>query len=421
MISPNGVRKELLLLYKLAMHNSMMNRSNTSMIKERGRAAPNWYGARALVITVMGMGMLSQAGAAVFATRQGAPDVMSIVGEIRPGDFSRFKAFIRAQWKPKNNYDPRTVYLNSPGGDVGEALLFAEHFDKGFFSTFVVEKSVCYSACTIMFAGGAERNFDSTSRLGFHRLSLKRNELDIQKARAETTTANERVNAFFKKVGFPTILVERMNETPPSDIFLVDQRWVQDHGIDRQLSYQPAFLDVAEKQCGRNPMYPSVGLPALQAYPKKAFAAWMACSDDVKSINGSLAYSEELSQKQRSDEKNLADVMRGFKAMRWEIVSPSWKEFFVDRKDAIRSGNVVTAWFLENDIYKGKEKSTLSKRVFNCSNRTQWAVAGISCDGRMCENPLSYYEIDDPTVHKTADLPTDSPFALMLAAACGAK
>ncbi len=62
--------------------------------------------------------------------------------------------------------DLRTVFLDSPGGDVGEALRVADVIEAHGLSTVV--RRQCASACTALFVAGRERRLLPLGRLGFH-------------------------------------------------------------------------------------------------------------------------------------------------------------------------------------------------------------------------------------------------------------
>jgi hypothetical protein len=62
------------------------------------------------------------------------------------------------------------IRLNSNGGRVGEAIILGDIIQQRRLSTYVV--SVCASACTEVFLGGAHRYIAPGGKLGFHRLSV---------------------------------------------------------------------------------------------------------------------------------------------------------------------------------------------------------------------------------------------------------
>ncbi len=219
---------------------------------------------------------------------------IAIEGEIKPGDYKKFLLF-RLDLFLKSKVVGNHVFLDSPGGNVEEALEFAEFFSTYLFSTYVLDGKSCFSACTIIWAGGVERNLERTGRLGFHRLSFKEKELDIQKTKSALTPANLKVIAFFKEVGFPNSIIEKMNETAPTDLFIIDLRWLINQDLITAISYQPIFLDVVEKRCGVNPT--TAPFKSNQSYTddiKVKFSKWLDCAEKVKDANRELQHAKTM-------------------------------------------------------------------------------------------------------------------------------
>jgi hypothetical protein len=118
--------------------------------------------------------------AADFSLPKASECVVQISGRISPGDFKRFRSFAEAELPPAHPESSfnKTVCLNSPGGDLGEAALFARYIFEQGIGTVVDEGQRCFSACAIMFmmgtAIGAElgyinRRLHVRGSLGFHR------------------------------------------------------------------------------------------------------------------------------------------------------------------------------------------------------------------------------------------------------------
>lgn len=225
---------------------------------------------------------VSQVGAASFSVGPKGYGVL-VSGEIKKGDVAKLALFLL----DNTNTNLSTVFLNSSGGDVLEALVIGEMMRENFSATVVPESAMCFSACTILWAAGVDRYLGGrNSKLGFHRLSFKRREIDVRKSQAVTSSVSQLVADFFRKVALPPLLIEKMDQTPPTDIYVVDARWLVEHDLDRAISYQPAFLDVVEKECGSNPGT----LPYRQnrrATPDEREVAkrWMICGDGVKQKN----------------------------------------------------------------------------------------------------------------------------------------
>lgn len=89
------------------------------------------------------------------------PQGIYFEGEIVEGDFSKVASFTR-------NLAKKNLYLNSGGGQVSEALKIGEFIRKNGFATNLPKESLCASACVIVFAGGAIRTADQTSKIIVH-------------------------------------------------------------------------------------------------------------------------------------------------------------------------------------------------------------------------------------------------------------
>ena len=107
----------------------------------------------------------------------------SISGEIEKGDFARFLKITDSDNENiDQNWDIKTaICLDSPGGNLSEAIFFADHFYNVGFSTVIPDGAACLSACSIMFMMGThyfgevsriDRMLHVTGRLGFHRPAI---------------------------------------------------------------------------------------------------------------------------------------------------------------------------------------------------------------------------------------------------------
>ena len=88
-----------------------------------------------------------------------------ITGEIVDGDSERFSQLVNST---KNIVNEGFVVLNSPGGKVAEAINIGEMLRANGFSTAVLDKTDCQSACALIWLAGKKRIATSTSRIGFH-------------------------------------------------------------------------------------------------------------------------------------------------------------------------------------------------------------------------------------------------------------
>ena len=175
------------------------------------------------------------------------------------------------------------VWLNSPGGDVVEAMRFAELFDKSSAAVNVGPYSKCYSACVFMFAGAASRTVFPMGELGVHRLVLKSEEVAYAREKAVVVQASEDVYTFLIRQGMPQDIVVKMRETPASEMFVFDF-----FDLRRRRSLDnPVYVDIVEKRCGKIPPEGRLS-PAEGALDDKRLAplrTWVSCRFAVREAN----------------------------------------------------------------------------------------------------------------------------------------
>lgn len=97
------------------------------------------------------------------------PSRLSIVaqGTIEIGDAKRFEAFL--QKAGRDQYGNITVYLNSLGGDVAEAMKFVPLIDQFEITAIIRDGDICASACaSILFITARIHFIENGGKLGLH-------------------------------------------------------------------------------------------------------------------------------------------------------------------------------------------------------------------------------------------------------------
>ena len=176
---------------------------------------------------------------------------VKIEGAIEPGDYEKFLKFIRQDF---DNYIAfqNKVYLNSPGGDVVEAIRISNLLKTAYSSTLVANNGYCFSSCFLIWAGGAIRMLPNDGKLGIHRITLSRNEVSVLAAEKVVGPASKSVEEYLLSTGIPRNIVDKMNETSSADIFIMDNKWLIKEGYVYSIMFPPTFIDLAQKQCGPN-------------------------------------------------------------------------------------------------------------------------------------------------------------------------
>lgn len=172
-------------------------------------------------------------------------------GTIVKGDYKKLATFIR-----DSHFGEFTerFFLDSNGGDVVEAMKIANLVNKMYGHTVVKTAGNCFSACAVIWAGGVVRTIGEEGRLGLHRISLVSDEPSVSKTEQKIRPVADSVESFLLRMGIPRRLLDKMNETSSTDLFLIDTRWLQNEELYLPMTYSPIFVDVAQKRCGTNPL-----------------------------------------------------------------------------------------------------------------------------------------------------------------------
>lgn len=199
------------------------------------------------MIVIIGL-ISGQVNAAEISLR--SPHGITISGKIEAGDYDKLKNFLLDE----NNLENFTslVELNSPGGNVDEAIKISNLLKMGFAKVAVLKGDVCFSSCFLIYAGGVQRIL--LGKLGVHRLSLIDNEVSVKNNEKIVDPKSKDVENFLLSMGIPRKIIDKMNETSPADLFTIDLAYLNQEKLVYAMEYQPNFIDVVEKQCGLSPV-----------------------------------------------------------------------------------------------------------------------------------------------------------------------
>ncbi len=148
-------------------------------------------------------------------TWQDAPALV-LTGAIAPGDAARFAEFMAGRDAPA------TVFLNSPGGSVGDALDIGRALRGMDAATRMTAADICLSACPYLLAAGTARTVAEGAMVGVHQHYFGENAAlpaflaveDIQRGQAE-------VMAYLVEMGVDPRLMQPALSTPPDEIYLL--------------------------------------------------------------------------------------------------------------------------------------------------------------------------------------------------------
>jgi membrane-bound ClpP family serine protease len=137
-------------------------------------------------------------------------------GPIFEGDAKKFDTFTAKH--PAGTY----VFLDGPGGAIGEMLEIGNIIQKRRFSTAVSHTGTCASACAILFFSGHHAVIQRNSAICFHMPSYAQSKQPISSQEVDEL-ANEIVKWGLTKSQALAVL----GAAPPSGIRCATERWAQ--------------------------------------------------------------------------------------------------------------------------------------------------------------------------------------------------
>jgi hypothetical protein len=135
-------------------------------------------------------------------------DVISLEGRIESGDYQRLVSLILDAVGSKRGVE--AVRLNSPGGELTEAIGMAAAVKAAKTTTVVVSGATCASACFVVFSAGDGKAVGQGAKIGVHGVSKDGRETDD----AKTQTVN--MARIVNDLGVPHGIVGKMVLTPPN-------------------------------------------------------------------------------------------------------------------------------------------------------------------------------------------------------------
>lgn len=151
--------------------------------------------------------------------------IIHVKGEITKGDAARFPKWVTDNIKTRDKI--AGVSLDSPGGSVGEALLFADGVQKTEVSTIVEPGDKCVSACFLIFASGKQRFAFKDAHIGVHSLVIK-GEGENLDAKGGTL---DLARIATEKFSVSPAIIGRMVATPPDKIYWLNRSDLAEMGV----------------------------------------------------------------------------------------------------------------------------------------------------------------------------------------------
>lgn len=173
-------------------------------------------------------------------TADASPDIW-IVGEISPGLATDVTAALIRQ-RVKYPREVVSIHLNSPGGDVYTAMDIGRVIRRIDNHAVILDaKSICYSACVLIFAGGAQRIWNPGSEVGLHRPFTLDPSTDYEVAHRQHKAIEKDIKAYLEEMNVPAALYDTMAAVPAAEMRILSTRTELDNvGL---VNWDPTFED----------------------------------------------------------------------------------------------------------------------------------------------------------------------------------
>lgn len=208
----------------------------------------------------------------------GMANELTIRGKIESGDTRKFIAFLRE--KPKDAVmGLYTVALDSPGGNVIEAMKLAQALKEHYPDTVV--RGACISACVLLWlAGGVHFLPTEEHKLGVHRPYFEPKQfakLSIRDAETQYAVLAEEFRAYVLNQGLPQSIYEKLNSTSSDSVY-----WLTIQDLILIGGSSPAYEERFKSACGN-----------LQSDAKRQCRLKMILPERVKAWQKVMAHSDK--------------------------------------------------------------------------------------------------------------------------------
>lgn len=131
------------------------------------------------------------------------------------------------------------VYLDSPGGDVFEAIKIGRILRENKIQALVGVDDRCYSSCTLVLAGAVSRLPQGKVGIhSFYSLTSREKEFDYSKEDAGYSAVAKVVESYLREMRIPVALLDEMMKTPASTLKILDLEEQQSLAL---FGYDPVF------------------------------------------------------------------------------------------------------------------------------------------------------------------------------------
>ncbi len=169
-------------------------------------------------------------------------------GDIKSGDYEKFRAFLTKNLNKYKHMEYRFVRLSSNGGNLIETLKIAGLL-KVSYATISVENGRCASSCFFLYLSGVTRYSHSPLSIGIHRAYFDQTYfagLKPETARAQQERLTNAVNAILDENGVPQYLKDLMNRTSSGDMY-----WLSADDVENIGRHPAWYEELIIANCGK--------------------------------------------------------------------------------------------------------------------------------------------------------------------------
>jgi len=166
-----------------------------------------------LIVLCFSISPVQAASFSIVVPKSGPTMGILLDGEIVSGDDERFAFAIATAERQYQDHRLRAVALDSPGGQIVEAMRMVDRIRRLGLVTVVPDGATCASACAVLFASGSIKVFSPKARLGVHGAANVEGVQDFSASALTTYLAQA-----FGSLGAPASVIGRMVVTPPANM-----------------------------------------------------------------------------------------------------------------------------------------------------------------------------------------------------------
>lgn len=180
---------------------------------------------------------------------------ITLSGPIVEGDSTTLRALLRLP-EHKNAYETGVLHLDSPGGDVFEALKIASLMKEWIGAASVEPKAECASACFVIWIGSPihtrrkEVDAEAYGKIGLHRPYFSKS--TYARGNVEEVAKNQsdvifQMRKFFQNENLPQRLIDEMMRRASNDIY-----WLREEDFNEIGVHSPYWEEMSIQRCGNS-------------------------------------------------------------------------------------------------------------------------------------------------------------------------